>query len=126
MIQKILIGALLILGSWALAQEMDADMDADILDDNVVNFHIQAGTGALPWNAPANPIRVHIGQVLRFYNDDHVHHQLHTSGSPCPHGDDFAPGQTYDCVITKKHNAATGGCYDHLYGPMAQVYIQAD
>ena len=95
--------------------------------DEVVAFHIPAGTSSGPWNTIADPIVVHVGQILRLYNDDTISHYLHTDGSPCIHGTGpFNPGTTYDCVIIAPHNAADEDLYDHDQGPDAQVYIQAN
>lgn len=96
-------------------------------DDNVVEFHIPPGTGSNPWNTPDHPVVVQVGQILRLVNDDSISHFLHTDGSPCPHGTNrFEPGQTYDCVISSKHNSSDEDIYDHDQGPDAQFYIQAN
>jgi hypothetical protein len=96
-------------------------------DDQIVPFHIKAGTGDGAWNTPDNPVVVKVGQVLRLYNDDSISHFLHTDGSPCPHGSHpFAPGEYYDCVIQSAHDAGDDDLYDHDQGPDAQFYVQAD
>jgi plastocyanin len=95
--------------------------------ESVVDFHIAAGTGTAPWNTLANPIVVKIGQTLRFHNDDSIAHELHTAGSPCPHGTRaFNPGETYDCVISSAHEAGEADIWDHIQGSDAMIYIQAD
>jgi hypothetical protein len=134
--RTLIAGLLIFSAQAALAQADDYDMndeawvtaEASVADENVVEFHIKAGTGEGPWNTLANPIKVKVGQTLRFINDDNVYHWQHTTNSsPCPHGEaDFGPGKTYDCVISKKHNASLADSYDHAYGNKAQVYIQAD
>lgn len=94
---------------------------------DIVEFHIPAGTNDKPWNSLDNPIMVKRGQTLRLINNDSIEHFLHTSGAPCSHGSRaFQPGEFYDCVITKVHNASAGDNYDHEQGPDAKVYIQAD
>jgi hypothetical protein len=95
--------------------------------DEIVEFHIPAGTGDKAWNTLANPIMVKRGQILRLINDDSIEHFLHTNGAPCPHGSHaFKTGEFYDCAITRVHNASAGDTYDHDQGPDAQVFIQAD
>jgi hypothetical protein len=102
-------------------------VQADQAPADIVEFHIPADTGSKPWNTLEKPIMVKRGQTLRFINDDSIEHFLHTNGSPCPHGRNaFGPGESYDCVITKVHNANAGDNYDHEQGPDAKVYIQAD
>src|SRR4051812_48707754 len=91
---------------------------------DVVEFRIAAGTGDKPWNKSETPIVVKVGQTLRLVNDDSVAHQLHTLGSPCPHGDrTFNHGETYDCVISSPHPSTNNDLYDHNFGRKAQVYI---
>ena len=96
-------------------------------DPNIVEFHIKAGTGKSPWNTAAETVIVKVGQTLRLINDDSVTHRLHTGGSPCPHGDNFAPGKTYDCVVTKTIDPAKtpGATYDHIAGPKATFFLKA-
>lgn len=95
--------------------------------NDIVEFHIAAGTGDGPWNTFDNPIVVKVGQTLRFINDDSVPHLMHTNGSPCPHGArDILPGETGDCVISSPHNSGDEDLYDHEFGPDAQIYIQAN
>jgi hypothetical protein len=94
---------------------------------DVVEFHIEPGTGSGPWNLFNNPVRVHVGETLRFINDDSISHFLHTDGTPCPHGTRaFKPGESYDCVITRKHKSTDQDLYDHDQGPDAQIYIEAE
>lgn len=106
---------------------VQADGGTAVPDPSVVIFHIPAGTGGNPWNTYDNPIVVKVGQTLRFINDDSIVHFLHTDGAPCPHGtNEFGPGESYDCVISKPHDASADDLYDHDQGPDAQVYIQAN
>ena len=98
-----------------------------LLADDIVEFHIPAGTGSSPWNTSDKPVVVHVGQTLRIFNDDSVTHFLHTEGKPCPHGTaPFGPGVTYDCVISVPYDESEQGLYDHNYGPDAQFYVQAN
>jgi plastocyanin len=114
-----------VFASAILAVALLGSVTASAVD--VVEFHIKAGTGSGPWNKFNDPIQVKVGQTLRFINDDSISHYLHTNGSPCPHGTRrFAPGESYDCVISKTHRAADEDLYDHDQGPDAQVYVQAN
>ncbi len=115
---------LVIAGSFAAGAE---SIELVATTDAVVEFHILSGTGSAAWNKFNAPIVVSVGDTLRFVNDDSIAHYLHTDGSPCSHGSRmFGPGETYDCVISKKHNASDEDLYDHNQGPDAQVYIQAN
>ncbi len=89
-------------------------------------FHIKVGTGKEPWNTAATPIKLKIGDVLTIYNDDTVTHRMHTSGAPCPHGVDVAPGATTTCKIGSAIDtvAKPGQTYDHIVGPSALIFIQ--
>ena len=113
--------------SLALCFILSPVVQADSTQTEIVEFHIAAGTKDKPWNTLEKPIYVKRGQTLRFINDDSIEHFLHTFGAPCPHGSNpFGPGESYDCVISKVHNASAGDNYDHEQGPDAKVYIQAD
>lgn len=97
-------------------------------DPNIVEFRIKAGTAKQPWNTAATMVEVKVGQTLRIFNDDTVTHRLHTGGAPCPHGANFAPGASYDCVVTKALDPAktAGATYDHIAGPTALFYLKAN
>lgn len=90
----------------------------------VVNFNIAAGTGTKPWNVANQPVEVFIGQTLRLNNMDTVTHRLHTGGAPCPHGANFAPNASANCVITRAASATTV-LYDHIAGTNARFYLIA-
>ncbi len=90
----------------------------------VVEFNIPAGTGTKPWNTAATTVESFIGQTVKMNNLDAIKHRLHTGGSPCPHGADFQPGTSANCVITRAL-AATGVVYDHNIGPSARFYLIA-
>ena len=92
----------------------------------VVEFHIEAGTGKGPWNAQADTLVVKVGQTVHVVNDDTVVHRLHTNGAPCPHGPNFAPGATFDCVASKAFDPAgpAGPVYDHIAGTSAQFWLK--
>lgn len=96
-------------------------------DPNVVEFRIKAGTGTNPLNTPETFVAVKVGQTLRLINDDTVRHRLHTGGAPCPHGQNFEPGASYDCVVTKTIDtvANPGAVYEHISGPTALFYLKA-
>ena len=107
----------------ALAGSLTAGADGV----KIVEFHIKPGTGSSAWNRSSEPIVVSVGQTLRFFNDDQIKHFIHTDGAPCPHGTrEFGPGEIYDCVISKKHDASLEDIYDHNQGPDAQIFIQAN
>lgn len=93
-------------------------------DPNIVVFRIASGTGTGSWNTQQTMIRATVGQTVRFVNDDTIVHRLHTNGAPCPHGTQFQPGSTYDCVVTRTFNSAAGPLYDHNVGTSAQVWIE--
>ncbi len=96
--------------------------------DSLLNIHftIAKGTGSNPWNEMSAPIEVFVGQTLSVLNGDSVPHQLHTNGSPCPHGNTFAPGASFDCVIASSYDSATNGAiYDHGAGTSARFYVIA-
>lgn len=94
---------------------------------NVVTFRIKAGTGTGPWNTEAQIVQVKVGQTLRIVNDDSTPHRLHTNGAPCAHGQNFGPGASFDCKITRAFDSGTspGGLYDHVAGPTARFYVKA-
>lgn len=98
-----------------------------VKDPNIVEFHIKAGTGAKPWNTAAETVTVKIGQTLRLINDDTITHRLHTGGAPCPHGENFAAGKTFDCKVTKELDpvANPGTTYDHIAGETALFFVKA-
>lgn len=127
MFKTLLLGSLFVIAGLARAEDTTA-IDFSTMNATVVDFHIPAGTGSKAWNTLQAPIIVRVGQILRLHNDDDADHYLHTTnGAPCVHGtDSFGPGETYDCVIIKPHNASLGDCYDHSLGKQAQVYIQAN
>jgi hypothetical protein len=96
-------------------------------DPNVVVFRIKAGTGNQPWNTADTMVTVKVGQTLRIVNDDTVTHRLHTGGAPCPHGTNFGPGASYDCVATRALDPAAtpGRTYDHIVGDTALFFVKA-
>ncbi len=100
--------------------------DEPVKDPNIVEFHITAGTGTKPLNTSGTFVEAKVGQTLRFFNDDTITHRFHTGGTPCPHGANFAPGTTYDCVLTKAIDtvAAPGALYEHISGPTALFYLK--
>lgn len=111
----------------ASAENLYIDSAKRTATQDIVPFHIAPGTGDKPWNTPQKPIVASVGQTIRFYNDDDIQHFLHTPGSPCPHPEEgFEPGETFDCVVSKPHDASHHDIYDHIQGPDAQVYIQAN
>lgn len=91
----------------------------------IVNFTILPGTGTQPWNTMQDIITLKIGQTLRIKNDDTVPHRLHTNGSPCPHGAEFAAGSTFECVVSKAFEPGNSPLYDHIGGPSAAFWIRA-
>jgi outer membrane biosynthesis protein TonB len=96
-------------------------------DPNIVEFRIKAGTGTQPWNTAETMVTVKVGQTLRLINDDTVNHRLHTGGAPCPHGTNFAPGQSFDCAVTRAIDPAAtpGRTYDHIAGEDALFFLKA-
>lgn len=90
-------------------------------DERVVEFRIKPGTGSGAWNTQDAPVNLKVGQVLRIINDDTIRHRLHTDGAPCPHGNNIAPGQSEDCVISRPFNG--GNLYDH--NNLGKFYIRA-
>lgn len=96
-------------------------------DPNIVEFRIKAGTGNQPWNTADSMVTVKVGQTLRIVNDDTVTHRLHTGGAPCPHGTNFAPGASFDCVATRALDPAAtpGRTYDHIVGNSAVFFLKA-
>lgn len=95
-------------------------------DPNIVEFRIKAGTGRQPWNTASEMVVAKVGQTIRIYNDDTVTHRLHTNGAPCPHGFNFGPGESMDCVVTRAFDgAARGPLYDHIVGQSAAFYVTA-
>ena len=95
-------------------------------DPNVVVFRIAPGTGQGEWNQAGEVLTLQVGQTLRLVNDDTIVHRLHTGGAPCPHGTNFGPGETYDCVITRTLDPTRqANLYDHNAGQSATFYIEA-
>jgi hypothetical protein len=95
-------------------------------DPNIVEFRIRAGTGTQPWNTQNEMVVAKVGQTIRIINDDTVTHRLHTNGAPCPHGSNFGPGESMDCVVTRAFDgAARGPLYDHIVGESAAFYVTA-
>lgn len=90
-------------------------------DGQTVTFRIKAGTGRGPWNSAENPVRVKRGQTLIIQNDDSSPHQLHTNGSPCPHGFRIQSGAQAQCRI---NGTRANGLYDHLTG--GQFYMTVE
>jgi hypothetical protein len=93
--------------------------------EDIVEFHIPAGTNNQAYNTLDTALVVNVGQTLRVYNDDSVAHRVHTNGIPCAHGDTMAPGGFWDCNIESVHSAKAKDIYDHNFGPNAQFYIEA-
>lgn len=94
-------------------------------DPNLIEFRIKAGTDKSPWNTAGETLTAKVGQTIRIFNDDTVTHRLHTNGTPCPHGQNIAPGASADCVLTRPHDPAVGGpLYDHIAGPAAAFYVK--
>lgn len=94
---------------------------------DVVEFHIADGTQGGAWNTQETPIVAKLGDTIRFYNDDSIKHRLHTFGAPCNHGPDFAPGTTWDCVVSKSFSSESeGALYDHNFGEDAAVWIEIE
>ena len=91
----------------------------------LVEFHIKAGTADGPWNTREEAVEVHLGDTLRFFNDDTIGHRLHTFGKPCPHGEEMAPGQTWDCVIRKPFDATIDGpLWDHDHEAAGKFWVR--
>jgi hypothetical protein len=90
-----------------------------------VEFHIANGTNTGSWNTAQTPITAKVGDVIRFYNDDSIVHQLHTNGAPCGHGPRMQPNTTWDCVASQPFSAnKSGPLYEHNVGPTAAVYLE--
>jgi hypothetical protein len=106
--------------------EEPAKPEEPVKDPNIVEFRIAAGTGRNPLNTPDTFVSAKVGQTLRFYNDDTITHRFHTGGIPCPHGPNFAPGTSYDCVLTREIDtvARPGALYEHISGPTALFYLK--
>ena len=73
-------------------------------NSGVVEFRIKAGTGRGNWNSEAEKVQIKVGQTLKVINDDSVSHQLHTNGTPCPHGDPIVPGASANCKISSAYS----------------------
>ena len=94
---------------------------------SIVEFHIKAGTANKSWNTRDTMVVVHIGDTLRIINDDVIQHRLHTNGAPCPHGPNFAPGTSFDCVISKVFDPGESNpLYDHNVGSKAEFWLKAE
>lgn len=94
---------------------------------SIVEFHIKAGTAGGSWNTRDTIVSVRMGDTLRFINDDSIKHRLHTNGAPCPHGPDFGPGTTFDCLITETFNSLESyPLYDHNFGSTAEFWLKAE
>jgi hypothetical protein len=106
---------------------MLADAAAPVVASLNVSFTIQPGTGTGPWNTLGTIVETYIGQTLSLVNMDSRTHQMHTGGSPCPHGAAFASGATYKCIITKVYDSKVTpkGLYEHSVGPSANFYVVA-
>ena len=118
--------ALLIAGCGVQNDSSEMKSDAAINAPKVVEFHIPAGTGKKAWNTKETMVVAHVGDTVRLINDDSIGHRLHTNGAPCGHGDQFEPGKSFDCVISKKFDPGTTPLYDHNVGPAAAFWIKAD
>lgn len=126
MMKWMAMSALLIAGCGVQNDSSDMKSDAAINAPTVVEFHIPAGTGKKPWNTKETIVTAHVGDTVRIFNDDSIGHRLHTNGAPCGHGNEFAPGTSFDCVISKKFDPGTSPLYDHNVGPAAAFWIKAD
>ena len=92
--------------------------------EDVVDFHIVNGTNMSAWNTADTKATAKVGQIIRFYNDDTVIHQLHTNGAPCPHGPRIMPGTTWDCKVSRTYNETENGMlYEHNVGPAARFFL---
>jgi len=85
--------------------------------DNVVTFHIPAGTGSKAWNSAQTPISLQAGQTLQVVNDDSVDHWIHTDGfAPFFHPlAGIAPGAS---ATYKANSKFSGTVHDHLRSGM--------
>jgi hypothetical protein len=92
----------------------------------IVEFHIQPGTGRGAWNTKDTAVEVKMGDTLRIINDDSIAHQLHTNGAPCDHGSYMrAAGGSYDCFVEFSLDPDTdGSLYDHLVGSSAPFWVR--
>jgi hypothetical protein len=114
--------ALLATGCGAASQSPQTSATAATRGE-VIEFHIPAETGTGPWNSRDELVTVHVGDTLRFVNDDGVVHALHTAGAPCNHTPDIAPGGTYDCVVRRAYDSLRQGpLFDHYAGPRTSAF----
>jgi hypothetical protein len=93
------------------------------VDDGIVEFTIQPGTGGGSWNTQATQVVAEVGDVLRITNADAEAHRLHTEGDPFPHpspAEDIAPGQTRDIPILTPF---TGSLYCHNHSTDSLFWI---
>lgn len=96
-----------------------------IFGAELIEFHIEKGTKNGAWNTKEKTVEVRVGDTLRIINDDDVKHQLHTNGTPCPHGTNMPPGASYDCKIATSFEPGNSPLYDHHYGSTAQFWVRA-
>ncbi len=97
-----------------------------VLAADVVEFRIKPGTGNKPWNTRETVVELKVGQTLKIINEDSTPHQLHTSGSPCPHQPaKTLTGQAYECLISKVVDPDVDVFYDHIAGSSARFYMRA-
>lgn len=118
------IGVLLLAGC-GVNSSSSVQSDASVTAPKVVEFHIPAGTGKGAWNTKEKMVVAQVGDTIRIINDDSISHRLHTNGAPCPHGTEFGPGQSFDCVASKKYDG-NSALYDHNVGPSAAFWIKAE
>lgn len=96
-------------------------------EPEVIEFVIPAGTGELAWNTKDDPIVAPMGSIIRFTNHDEVVHRLHTNGSPCGHGPEIQPEESWDCEVEYDFSSIEmGPLWDHNFGRGAQVWIEIE
>ncbi len=94
----------------------------------LITFSVAPGTGASPWNDQGHQFTVHIGDTVRFVNNDSSVHALHTSNNrPCEHMKDMRPnGGTQDCLIVNEFDPATDGpLFDHWHQRTGHFWMKA-
>jgi hypothetical protein len=90
-----------------------------------IEFTIAPGTSGGAWNNEQTPVVARMGDVIHFVNADSISHTLHTSGAPCSHGPDMAPGGTWDCTVRLKYSSRVSGpLYDHGFGQSASFWVE--
>lgn len=102
--------------------------EEDVEDSaEVVEFHINRGTGLKPWNTRDTVVNVKVGQTLRIINDDTIVHRLHTNNDrPCLHQPESSrPGDFYDCVIINPADPDVDLMYDHNSGGTGRFFVRA-